>query len=88
MGKQQNAVGAVLRKLRVERDLSQEELAGKLQLLGMEKMSRAVLSKIEAHLRCVTDLELLKIARALGVEITDLYPPAMLPKRRGQRRSH
>jgi hypothetical protein len=33
------------------------------------------LSKIEARLRCVTDVELEILANALKVQITALYPP-------------
>ncbi len=74
----------MVRKLRVERDLTQEQLAARLQLLGWD-INRAGLSKIEARLRCVTDLELPFIAQALKVEIADLYPPGALRKRGVQR---
>ena len=40
----------------------------------IRRRSRATLSKIEARLRCVTDLELEILAEALGVEIKALYP--------------
>ncbi len=64
----------VVRKLRVERGLTQEELAVRLQLLGLD-LNRAGLSKIPV------------ITQALKVEISDLYPPGALRKRQGQRRS-
>ena len=86
MAEQQNAVGAVVRRLRVGRSLTQEQLAAKLQLLGLD-IQRIGVWKIEARLRCVTDLELPIIAHALNVEITDLYPPGMLRKRQGHRGS-
>jgi transcriptional regulator with XRE-family HTH domain len=72
--------------LRNERDMSQEQLAAKLQLLGLE-ISRAGLSKIEARLRCVSDADLPVIARALKVEIADLYPTQASGKRPRQRGS-
>ena len=83
MAGEQNAVGAVVRKLRVGRGLTQEQLAARLQVLGLD-LNRAGLSKIEARLRCVTDLELPVLALALKVEITDLYRAGALRKRPGQ----
>jgi len=86
MAKQQNAVGAVVRKLRVERGLTQEQFAARLQVLGLE-LSRAGMSKIEARLRCVSDTELPVIAQALKVEIADHYPSQASRKRPGPRGS-
>jgi transcriptional regulator with XRE-family HTH domain len=74
MANAQNIIGPQVRKLRNERDLSQDQLAAKLQLLGLE-ISRAGVSKIEARLRCVADSELPVIAKALGVELAALFPP-------------
>jgi transcriptional regulator with XRE-family HTH domain len=73
MAKAQNIIGAQVRRLRNERDLTQEQLAARLQLLDLE-ISRAGLSKIEAGLRCVSDAELPAISEALKVEIADLFP--------------
>jgi hypothetical protein len=39
-------------------------------------MSRATLSKIGAQLRCVTDRELVVLAEALRVDVTQLLPPS------------
>ena len=46
--------------------LSQEELAVRLELEGW-KISRGTLSKIEAGIRQVTDIELMVLARVLKV---------------------
>jgi transcriptional regulator with XRE-family HTH domain len=73
MASAQNIIGAQVRRLRNQRDLTQEQLSAKIQLLGLE-MSRATLSKIEAGLRCVVDSELPIIAEALKVGIADLFP--------------
>jgi transcriptional regulator with XRE-family HTH domain len=70
----QNIVGAQVRKLRYEQDLTQDELAARCQRIGFD-LSRGTLSKIEAGLRCVTDRELVDLATALNVEIRQLYPP-------------
>jgi transcriptional regulator with XRE-family HTH domain len=74
MTKQQNIVGAQVRKLRYQQDMTQEALAARCGVLGWD-LSRATLSKIEARLRCVTDAELEILANALKVGITTLYPP-------------
>ena len=66
-----NIVGPQVRKLRYQRGLTQELFAARCFVLGLE-LSRATLSKIEAQLRCVTDSELLILAKALRVEITAL----------------
>lgn len=78
----QNIVGPQVRKLRSERELTQEALSAKLQLLGLD-MSRASLSKIEAGLRCVTDRELEILAQALKVGLGELYPVKSYARKRG-----
>ena len=72
--KPQNIVGPQIRRLRYQQDLTQEMLAARCSVRGME-LSRATLSKVEAQLRCVTDAELVVFAEALGVELKTLYPP-------------
>jgi len=74
MAKVQNIVGPQVRRLRYEQGLTQETLAARCGVLGWD-LSRATLSKIEAQLRCVTDVELRNLAEALKVGIEDLLPP-------------
>lgn len=74
MANRQNIVGPQVRKLRDQRDMTQEALATRCNLLGWD-LSRATLSKVEAQLRCVTDSELRVLADALKVGLEDLYPP-------------
>ena len=52
--------------------MTQQELAARLQALGMD-IDRTAISKIEADKRPVTDLEIVAIAKALGVKITELF---------------
>jgi transcriptional regulator with XRE-family HTH domain len=73
MKNNQNIVGPVIRRMRVDAGLSQEKLATKIQVAGWD-LSRGGLSKIEAQLRRVNDAELLVLARALGCKVQDLYP--------------
>jgi len=73
MAKQQNIVGPQVRKLRYQQGITQDGLAARCGVLGWD-LSRATLSKIEAQLRCVTDIELEVLAKALKVELVNLYP--------------
>ncbi|MBL9202715.1 MAG: helix-turn-helix transcriptional regulator [Opitutaceae bacterium] len=69
----QNIVGEQVRRLRYQRELTQEALAAKCNVLGWD-ISRGALAKIEAGLRCVTDAELFVLAKVLKVELRQLYP--------------
>jgi len=73
MAKEQNVVGPQVRKLHYQQGITQDGLAARCGVLGWD-LSRATLSKIEAQLRCVTDVELAILAGALRVEIAHLYP--------------
>ena len=74
MAKPQNIVGPQIRKLRYQQGLTQELFAARCSVLGLE-LSRGTLSKIEAQLRCVTDTELIVLAKALKVDATVLLSP-------------
>jgi DNA-binding transcriptional regulator YiaG len=74
MTKLQNIVGPQIRKLRYQQELTQEMFAARCSILGWD-LSRGTLSKIEAQLRCVTDAELVVLAKALKVEVHALLPP-------------
>ena len=67
-----NIVGQTVSRLRTKRGLSQAALAAKCQRLGWD-ISREVLARIESRIRCVTDAEIAFLAKALGVEIADLF---------------
>ena len=68
-----NVVGPQIRKLRNKLDLTQEELAARCQLHGLD-ISRGTLSQIEARLRRVTDSELFQLSVVLKVSTDDLFP--------------
>lgn len=61
-----NISGIKLKELRVKSDLSQEKLAEKLQLLGIEITFKEI-SKIENNQRLVQDFELFAFAKFFGV---------------------
>ncbi len=68
-----NIVGPTVRRLRNEAELSQPQLAAKCGVIGWD-LSREILAQIESQFRYVTDWELVVLARALNVEMTELIP--------------
>ena len=68
-----NIVGPQIRQVRCQLDLSQEQLATRCQLAGLD-ISRSTLAQIEIRVRFVSDEELLVLASALNVATDDLYP--------------
>jgi transcriptional regulator with XRE-family HTH domain len=73
MPRKLNVIGAKLRSLRMEKGLTQEQLAAKCGVLGWD-VSTGTLAKIETHLRSAFDCELVILARALRVEVGELIP--------------
>ena len=71
-GEKTNIVGANVRALRKKRRMSQQVLSNKLELLGVY-VCRGSVSRIEDSSRTVTDIELLAIAKVLGVSINELF---------------
>ena len=49
--------------------MTQEDLALKIQLMGEEKMTKQIISRIEQNQRHVCDTELLVLSKALGVSM-------------------
>lgn len=66
-----NVSGQRIRKRREELGLSQEELAGKLQLAGLLIGQKAI-SRIETGERVVPDFELFYFSEALRVSVAEL----------------
>jgi len=69
-----NVVGQAIRRLRLHRELTQEQLAAKCQVRGLN-LTRGTLAKIEARLRFVKACELFIIAKVLRVSMEHFYPP-------------
>lgn len=69
----QNIVGPQIRRYRCEQNLTQEDFAARCGVLGW-RLSRGTLAKIEAQVRCVSDAEVLMLARALKKDVEQLYP--------------
>ncbi len=70
-----NAVGSNVRRLRMERGLTQDQLAAKLAINGLENADRVYVAKIESRIRSVFDFELAVLAHVLGVGPERLIPP-------------
>jgi transcriptional regulator with XRE-family HTH domain len=68
-----NICGPIVKRLRLTRDpiITQEQLAVGLQILGWD-IDRFGISKIERGQRQVTDKELVLLARALAVPVSEL----------------
>lgn len=66
-----NIVAERVSSARIAASLSQQELASKLQTLGVSIDQQAI-SKIERNLRVVTDYEVLCLAKALNVDVNFL----------------
>jgi transcriptional regulator with XRE-family HTH domain len=67
-----NIIGHRIRLARQSIKLTQEELAIKLQILGL-KHTRNTVAKIEGGFRQITDIEIKAISDALGVPINWLF---------------
>lgn len=71
-GNQMNMVGSNVRRFRTTRNMSQQELCNRLEMLAIY-ICRGSISRIEEKKRTVTDIELFGLAKVLGVEIADLF---------------
>ena len=71
-GEKTNIVGPNVKTLRKKCRMSQQALSNKLELLGVY-VCRGSVSRIEDGSRTITDIELLAIAKVLGVSINELF---------------
>src|SRR4051812_69122 len=75
-----NVVGPKVRHFRERLGLTQDQLAARLQLAGLENFDRVTVAKVESQIRSVFDFEAIVFAKVLQVESGDLmaYSPAAL----------
>ncbi len=71
--RKRNIVGTQVRRLRSAAKLTQDDLAARCSLAGFD-IGRASVSHIETGLRGVSDLEMVLLAKALRVPVTELVP--------------
>lgn len=69
---EKNLIGENVRRLRVEKKMSQQILSDKLETLGVY-ICRGSVSRIEDKSRTVTDIELFGLAQILGVPVEELF---------------
>ncbi len=67
-----NLIGPAVRQQREAQQLTQEQLVARCNLLGWD-ISRGTLAKIESQVRCITDIEVAKLAVALKIEVQILF---------------
>ncbi len=82
MKKYFNLIGPQIRRLRNAMGWSQNHLAIKLQIVGMEHASRKKVCKIESREVWVSDDDMLFISRVLDVDLKELFPPKILGAKR------
>jgi len=68
-----NVTGRKIRELRLERGITQTQLANILVDQYGVRIDQKVISKIEIGDRQITDIELISFAKALDVSIDELY---------------
>lgn len=73
--KVRNVIGPQVRKIRFQAELSQAELAVRLQLAGLD-WGRVAVAKIESRIKKVSDAELFILADVLSVRMEELFPDA------------
>src|SRR6187402_691531 len=73
MKAKQNIIGPHVRAIRLQQKLTQGELAARCGTLGWDA-SENTIAKIESGVRCVTDEELVNLAKALRTKLKGLLP--------------
>jgi transcriptional regulator with XRE-family HTH domain len=79
MSAAQNVVGPEIRRIRFQKGWTQGVLAARCSRAGWD-ISENTIAKIEARIRCVTDTEIVRLARALGVQLEDVFPANLRKK--------
>jgi transcriptional regulator with XRE-family HTH domain len=73
MHRDENVIGQNVAKFRYQRGWTQDELVGKLQLLGCY-MTRDILANIETQRSIVTDKQIEFFAEIFGIKEGSLFP--------------
>ena len=75
MRRDANLIGRNVARLRDQRKLTQNMLVAKVEVLNFFGITRDVLSNIELQKYVVTDKHVFFLAKALKVEIAELFRP-------------
>ena len=73
-----NVIGPKIRQARERYGLTQDQMAAKCQVLGLD-LTRGTLAKIESRVRAVSDHEIPYLARVLDCSIDSLFPTKLEP---------
>ena len=68
----QSDVPIHIKKIRLEKKISQEDLAARLNVQGIN-IDRTMVSKIENEIREIYDFKIKAVAKALGINIETLF---------------
>lgn len=71
-GTRKNLIGKKVKMLRIEKNLSQQQLSDRLETLAIY-ICRGSISRIEDGSRTVTDIELYGLSQVLGVPIDNFF---------------
>jgi len=71
-GKNKNLIGEQVRRFRIEKGMSQQQLSAKLETLAVY-ICRGSVSRIEDRSRTVTDIELYGLSQILGKPIESFF---------------
>ncbi len=67
-----NLIGPNIRAIRIKKNLSQKDLVARCNLIGWD-ISRGTLAKIESQTRRITDFDVDRLAKALKMDIQELF---------------
>jgi len=70
--RRKNIIGLNIRQARKNASMTQMELAGQLQLLGI-RVDRATIAKIELGIRPLSDIEIIAIGKVLKTNVNKLF---------------
>ena len=73
-----NVIGPKIRQVREQHGLTQDQMAAKCQILGLD-LTRGTLAKIESRIRAVSDHEIPFLAKVLNCSIDSLFPKKLEP---------
>lgn len=71
-GEQKNMIGHKVRQLRLEKNMSQQQLSDKLETLAIY-ICRGSISRIEDQTRTITDIELYGLSKVLSIPIEEFF---------------
>lgn len=72
-------IGGTIRKMRIERHMTQMQVAAKLQLLN-STLSESAYCKVEGGTRNLFITDLLRLREIFNVEFNDFFADAKLPE--------